>query len=90
MPQGEFRRNTWNHKPQLCETCQNFAGGEFDECPWTSVGPDGRVKFEPVPGWTAEKVLYSGNNRRQTFTYQISACPLYVPDAPRKEVTLCE
>ena len=90
MAQGKFGRNTWNHKPQLCETCQNFAGG----CSWTEVGKDGRVKFVPVPGWDAVKVPYTGGKQstRNDFTYQISACPLYVPDAPRegKEVTLCE
>lgn len=94
MPQGKFGRPAYYHKPQLCETCQNFAGGEFDECSWTSVGLDGKVKFQPVPGWTAEKVPYTGGRQstRNDFTYQISACPLYVPDAPRKdkEVTLCE
>ena len=76
-------RPTFDHKPQLCETCQNFAGGEFDECPWTSVGPDGKVKFEPVPGWTARKVPYVSGRIKEDFTYEITACPLYIPDACR-------
>lgn len=65
---------------QLCESCQNFAGGEFDECPWTSVGPDGKVKCEPVPGWTAEKVPYRGSMGKELFSYIIRACPLYIHD----------
>ena len=78
MAQGKFKRATFDHQPQLCERCQNYAGG----CPWTRVGEDGRVCFTPVPGWTAEKVVYGGT--KDSFTYQISACPLYVADPPRK------
>lgn len=72
----KFDRPTYNHQRQLCETCRNYAGG----CSWTEVGHDGRVRFEPVPGWDAVKVPYSGSQSSEDFTYQISGCPLYVPD----------
>ena len=72
----------YNHKPQLCETCANYAGG----CSWIEVGIDGRVRFIPVPGWTAKKVPYTGGINKDDFTYEISACPQYAADPPRKEV----
>ena len=72
--------NKWifnpNYTPQLCESCRNYAGG----CSWSEVGADGRVRFEPVPGWTAEKVPYQGCSTSKGFTYKISACPLYLED----------
>ena len=71
-----FRRPTFDHKPQLCESCQNYAGG----CSWTEVGAYGRVKFEPIPGWTAKKVPYASTRGKEDFTYEISACPQYIPD----------
>ena len=61
---------------QLCESCRNYAGG----CSWTEIGHDGRVRFEPVPGWTAVKVPYQGSVNSKGFTYQISGCPLYIQD----------
>ena len=76
MPQGKFSRPTHYHKPQLCETCRDYAG--IYGCPWSGRGDDGRVRFEPVPGWTAEKVPYIECNKKYTFTYRIIACPLYV------------
>ena len=74
-----FSRPTYAHLKQLCESCQNYAGG----CSWSEVGKDGKVKFVPVPGWDAVKVPYTGAGKKD-FTYQISGCPLYLPDPPRK------
>lgn len=65
---------------RLCWRCQNAYG----DCPWTEVDPvTEKVKFQPVPGWTAtptrrsttrgpEKVIVEG--------YSIKACPLFIPD----------
>ena len=75
-------------KVQLCESCQDFTGKYG--CPWTDVGLDGKVKFEPVPGWTAKKVPCAGAKTSEGFTYEITACPLYIPDPPREEVKACE
>ena len=67
-------------KRQLCESCQNYAGG----CPWTEVGEDGHVKFNPVPGWTAKRVPWSNGRAKKNYTYSITKCPLYVDD--REEI----
>ena len=69
----QFSAAAYSSQTQLCETCRNYLGG----CSWTEVGKDGRVRFEPVSGWKAEKVRYSG---AAGFTYQISECPLYIKE----------
>ena len=51
-------------KEQLCWTCQNACGW----CSWSSC-------FQPVEGWTAEKV-----HRKTYDSYRITKCPEYVPD----------
>ena len=51
-------------KEQLCWACQKACGA----CSWSSC-------FQPVEGWTAEKV------QRKTYdSYRIEKCPEYVPD----------
>ena len=64
---------------QLCESCKNYAG----KCPWTAVDDKtGRVRFDPIPGWTAfPSTKHSCGNTLETF--EIVACPMYVPDDPR-------
>lgn len=63
----------------ICFTCENACG----KCPWSAVDQKtGQVKFDPVPGWTAEKVLLRiGKNRSSAYveTYHITDCPLYEP-----------
>ena len=39
-------------KGNICFDCENACGN----CSWSAVGMDGKLLFEPVPGWTAEKV----------------------------------
>ena len=51
-------------KEQLCWTCQKACG----DCSWSSC-------FQPVEGWTAEKV-----HRKTYDSYRIEKCPEYVPD----------
>ena len=59
-------------KEQLCWTCQK-AGGD---CSWSSC-------FQPVEGWTAEKV-----HRKTYDSYRIEKCPEYVADdKPLKAVS---
>ena len=70
---------------QKCWECKNAYGG----CPWTEVDPDTkRVKFQPVPGWTAKPIRRSfGNGKKGPVvmdTYRITECPLYVPDEPMR------
>ena len=69
----------------ICFTCQNACG----RCSWSAINPaTNKPRFEPVPGWTAQKVLLSLGAARGkkyvTETYHITACPEYVPDDVRK------
>ena len=60
----------------ICFTCENACG----KCPWSAVDQKtGHVKFDPVPGWTAEKVLLRVGKKGTTETYHITECPLYKP-----------
>ena len=64
----------------ICFTCENACG----KCPWSAVDEKtGRVKFDPVPGWTAKKVPLrtgvKGSKSIYTDTYHITECPLYEP-----------
>lgn len=63
----------------ICFHCKNACGG----CSWSAVDPvTERVRFEPVPGWTAEEVPWrrtAGKGRWKTgTTYHITACPQFV------------
>jgi len=69
----------------LCFDCRRACGG----CSWSAVDPEtGEIRYEPVPGWTAEPtILFDGSyrdRRRKIPTMHITACPLFVPDPPRK------
>lgn len=75
----------------ICFDCENYAGG----CCWTEVDPEtNKIRFEPVPGWTAEKhstlVPYTRDGKefvRVIDTYHITDCPLQVKTPPRKAET---
>ena len=63
----------------VCWFCKNAFGG----CSWTEIDPDTKkVRFEPVPGWTAEKTRLLSQTvhgkRRVLESYYISACPQFV------------
>ena len=75
------------NKTNICIDCQKACGG----CSWSEIDPETeRPRFEPVPGWTARKVVlntgFDGRSNRKVFveTYHITACPQFVPDPPRK------
>lgn len=72
-------------KANICFECQKACGG----CSWSAVDPvTHKLRFEPVPGWTAKKVLmksWSWKTRCEYVeTYHITACPEFEPDKPRK------
>ena len=72
-------------KTNICFRCQNACGG----CSWSEIDPDTKKpRYEPVPGWTAKKVLlnvgYNCKKRRLIETYHITACPEFIPDKERK------
>lgn len=69
----------------ICFDCERACGG----CSWTEVDPEtGKLRWEPVPGWTAEPtVLKIGSNQtglRYQETYHITACPLFDRSPKRK------
>ena len=64
----------------ICFTCENACG----KCSWSAVDEEtGKLKFEPVPGWTAKLVkLRIGVFKRRSVTidtYHITDCPQYKP-----------
>lgn len=69
--------NPRNHKPNICFDCQNSVpNGEDRGCPWSE-------RLEPVPGWTAKKIVRD-INWHPFETYEITACPLFVADERRE------
>ena len=57
----------------LCLSC----GRCYGDCPWSERDPETkRIKFQPVPGWTAEATWKRGCGA----SYHVVACPLYVSD----------
>lgn len=69
----------------ICFDCKNACG----KCSWTAVDPKTKkIKYEPVPGWTAEEVMLNLGNygklkRHYVKTYHITACPLFTRDSER-------
>lgn len=76
----EEQLGTYGTKSNICFDCQRACGG----CSWSACHPvTGQPLFIPVPGWTAEpSKLYSahGSHKRETWTYHITACPLFLRD----------
>ena len=62
-------------KANICIGCKNAVPDNRGHgCPWSE-------NFDPVPGWTAKKVILNpGRIYDETETYQITACPLFDPD----------
>ena len=63
----------------ICESCLNNAGG----CSWTEEDPaTHRIRFEPVPGWTAQPTTIPWS-RKRVESYFVTAC---APDGDRLTV----
>lgn len=61
-------------RTNICFDCKNAVpNNEGRGCPWSR-------SFEPVEGWTAEKVMLNIGNYQMAETYHITACPLFDPD----------
>jgi hypothetical protein len=78
-------RGSKKTQTNICFDCKKACGG----CSWSEINPETRKpRFEPVPGWTAEKaILRTGTDMhgiQKIETYAISACPLFEEDEPRK------
>lgn len=59
----------------ICFDCKKAYGG----CSWTELDKNGRVRFEPVPGWTAKEITIRFDKRKEK-TWHITKCPLFEPD----------
>lgn len=70
------------YRQTLCWKCENAYGG----CPWTEVDNiTNRIKFQPVPGWKAEKMhlkLYT-ENKNGDYSYLVYECPLFIKTPER-------
>lgn len=81
----ERTRGNKKTKTNICFDCKKACGG----CSWSEINPDTKKpRFEPVPGWTAEKVILQVGNSKSGHvmieTYAITDCPLFEPEEPRK------
>lgn len=71
-------------KQQKCWSCQKACGG----CSWSEVDlQTGKIKYDPVPGWNANKVPYRNPDGSKAHTYEILDCPEYVAEPERHEST---
>lgn len=83
-----MKKSLLNHnRANICFSCQKSCG----RCSWSGIDPvTKKPRFEPVPGWTAKKVLlksWSHNSKSKYIeTYHITACPEFEPDKPRDMV----
>ena len=64
---------TPHKRANICFDCENACGN----CSWSAVDMDGKLLFEPVPGWTARKVTINLGKGRTTETYHITDCPQF-------------
>ena len=60
----------------LCISCDRAYAIPGRGCSWILCG-------KPVEGWTAED-SYIWTKQYCTHSYRVKACPLYIPDPPRK------
>ena len=77
---GLDRPGNYKSNSNICFTCENSCG----KCPWSAIDQEtGKVKFDPVPGWTAKMVKLRAGQRGSKSevidTYHITDCPLYKP-----------
>ena len=72
-------------RANICFDCQKACG----DCSWSELDPaTKKPRFEPIPGWTAEKVMlnvgtHGVHKKAIVETYHITACPEFAPDEPR-------
>lgn len=81
---ANFRERRNGKGANICFDCKNACGG----CSWTRCDTDRKGKpimFQPVDGWTAEKIYRRDVNGHIMATYSITACPEFVPDERRNE-----
>lgn len=72
-------------KPTLCWDCKNSVPDGTHGCPWSE-------RFQPVPGWKAEKTKFLQQYtlrgkviRRNTDSYRVLECPMFIVEERRAE-----
>jgi len=60
---------SYEQKITLCWDCANAIG----KCPWSK-------KLVPVKNWVAKRVPFKEQGVKDSFTYAIEQCPLFVRD----------
>ena len=76
------KKGVSNNRANICIDCKKSVG----LCPWSAVDQKtGKLKFEPVPGWTATKTKMRCSGTlagaaKYVDTYSITACPLFEKD----------
>lgn len=68
-------------RASICFDCKKACGG----CSWTEYDPAaGKIKWEPVSGWVAERVMYPPTSRWQKPSWRVLKCPEFEPDVAEK------
>lgn len=80
VPVEKYRKQA-----NICFNCQRACG----DCPWSEIDPEtDKPRFQPVPGWTAKRVILRMNVRKGSAefveTYSITSCPMFIPDSSRR------
>lgn len=79
----EFQSNRKSIYTQtLCWNC----GNAYGKCPWTEVDElTNRVKFQPVPGWVADKtnLKLHHDEKDEDFSYLVHECPMFIKESER-------
>lgn len=73
-------KHNFTRSDTLCWQCAKAFGG----CSWTGRDEHGVVKFQPVPGWTAEQTMVTMPGGK-TVSYCVFQCPEFVPDRQNGE-----
>lgn len=76
----EVVRRNGHGQANICIDCARACGG----CSWTGIDDKGELRWEPVPGWTAEKIQMKVGNYKTVDTYHITACPLFIREEKKE------
>lgn len=79
VPVEKYRKQA-----NICFNCQRACG----DCSWSEIDPEtDKPRFQPVPGWTAKRVILRMNVRKGSAefveTYSVTDCPMFIPDSRR-------
>lgn len=72
MYQGDLDGET----DTICWTCKKSSTSRDDACSWAGCSPDGKLLFQPVPGWNAIRTKLRLCTK-DVDSYIVISCPLY-------------